>query len=376
MSTQRSRKLAAGVLSAVLAIGLVAGCGAKEAPETSAKPDAAKNEPAKNEPAKTVPAGMVDTSKYKKAGPWKIAHASQGPTNSWALMYDAHIEWAIKEKYKGKFSDYFYADANGNADKQVNDVEDLLTKKPDLLIVTPMGSAALVGVVEKAMDMGIPVVLGAANVKTDKYVSFVTRSNYEAGKAQAEWLAKKLNGKGNILMLSGIAGVSTAEDRLKAAKEVFAKYPDIKVLGHAYANWSPAEAKKTAATWVAQFPQVDGFWSDGGQMAMGVMQAFQEAGKKIPPITGEPMNGFLRIGIENKAEFFGTGFPNAMGVDIVDQAVKILSGEPVAKTLEVDALTFDNTQASQYYKPKFNDDYWADAKLPDDYVASKLKFSK
>ena len=371
MSTQRlSRRWSAGIAAAIMTIGLLAGCGAKEAPAPSPAPQG------NGQPGSAVPAGMVDTSKYKKPGPWKIAHASQGPTNSWALMYDAHIDWAIHEKYKGKFSDYFYADANGNADKQVNDVEDLLAKKPDLLIVTPMGAAALVGVVEKAMSMGIPVILGAANVQTDQYVTFVTRSNYDVGKAQMEWLAKKLNGKGNIVMLSGIAGVSTAEDRLKAAKDVLKNYPNIKVLAQAYANWSPVEAKKTTATWVAQYPQIDGVFSDGGQMAMGSMQAFLEAKKPIPPITGEPMNGYLRVGIENKAQFFGTGFPNAMGVDIVDAAVKILSGEPVAKTINVDAVTFDETTASKYYKPKFNDDYWVDAKLPDDWAASKLKFNR
>lgn len=362
MSTKRRGRWLAGLLSATLAVGLLSGCVSKKSETPSSSTGSTSS--------------TQQSSTTKKNGPWKIAHASQGPTNSWALMYDAHIKWAIEEKYKGKFSDFFYADANGNADKQVNDIEDLLAKKPDLLIVTPMGAAALVNVVEKAYDQGIPVIFGAANVNTDKYTTFVTRDNATVGKQQMEWLAKKLNGKGNIVMLSGIAGVSTAEDRLTAAREVLKNYPNIKELSHQYANWSPAEAKKATATWVAQYPQIDGVWSDGGQMAMGAMQAFLEAGKKIPPITGEPMNGYVRLGIENKAEFFATGFPNAMGVDIVDAAVKILSGEKVPKKIEVDALTFDNTQAAKYFKSQFNDDYWIDAKLPDDWAAKNLKFNK
>lgn len=102
--------------------------------------------------APIVPAGMVDTSKYARKGPWKLAFPSQGPTNSWAVLVDAHVEYGVTDKYKSMFSKYIYASCNGNADKQVNDFQDMLVQKPDVFVLGPVGAAALVGSVEQAMS--------------------------------------------------------------------------------------------------------------------------------------------------------------------------------------------------------------------------------
>src|SRR5262249_15089946 len=84
-----------------------------------------------------------DTSKFKKSPPYKLALASQGPTNSWATLFDAHARWEVSKLGKDVVSELLYADANGSADKQVPQVEDLLSQNPDALILVPMGRAAL-----------------------------------------------------------------------------------------------------------------------------------------------------------------------------------------------------------------------------------------
>ena len=203
----------------------------------------------------------LDCTKFRKDPPWKIANLSQGPTNSWALMLDGHSEYAVKEKYKGLFSDYFLADGQGNAAVQVTAMENLISQKPDVLISCPLG-AALKGPLERAWDAGIPVIQMQMPYLSDKFASYVNADNGFHGKTTAEWLAKKLNGKGKIVMASGIAGVDTAEVRLKAAKEVFAKYPGIEVLAHGYLNWSITEGKKGFEAWINTYPQIDGVWSD------------------------------------------------------------------------------------------------------------------
>src|SRR5256885_15290154 len=76
-----------------------------------------------------------DTSKFKKNPPYKLALASQGPTNSWATLFDAHARWEVSKLGKDVVSDLLYADANGSADKQVPQVEDLLSQNPDALIL-------------------------------------------------------------------------------------------------------------------------------------------------------------------------------------------------------------------------------------------------
>jgi len=65
-------------------------------------------------------------------------------------------------------------------------------------------------------------------------------------RAQAKWLAEELKKKGKIVMLSGIAGNTTCEDRLAGAREEFKKYPGIEILDHQYCDWSP---QRRRASW-------------------------------------------------------------------------------------------------------------------------------
>src|SRR5918999_1734170 len=78
---------------------------------------------------------VVNTEEYQKDGPYRIAFASQGPTNSWALTYDETLQLAASTTYKDEVEEILYADANGDADKQVSDIEDLVAQQPDALIV-------------------------------------------------------------------------------------------------------------------------------------------------------------------------------------------------------------------------------------------------
>ena len=88
----------------------------------------------------------------------------------------------------------------------------------------------------------------------------------EAGRVTAEWLAKKLNGKGNIVVITGVPGTSVDMQRTKAAKEVFAKYPDIKIIAEAVGMWSQAVARTELSKILAthNWDQIDGLWMQVG----------------------------------------------------------------------------------------------------------------
>ncbi len=318
---------------------------------------------------------MFDCSKFKKDPPWTIANSSQGRTNSWQIMHDAYYDLAAETTYKGQIKQLLYADANGNADKQVSDIEDLITKKPDLLIVNAMGAGSVVGVVEKAWDAGIPVIFDDSKANTQKYVTYVERSNCDNGRAEAEWLAKKLNGQGGVILLSGIAGASAAEDRLRCAREVFAKYPGIKELGQAYCDWSPVKGKQATQAFMAANPKIDGVWSDSALMSMGAIQAFMDAGKPVPPMTTEDLNGFLRLAKQANAQFIAVGYPPDIALSAMDMAVKCLKGEQVPHYVNVDAKSFDNTELDKYFKPDMSDDLFTINSFPPDWLV-KLGLAK
>lgn len=314
-----------------------------------------------------------DTSAFAKDGPYRIALAAQGPTNSWAALFDEHARWYVEQLGPEVISELLYADANGSADVQVPQVEDLLAQDPDALILVPMGRAALSAPVERAMAQGVPVILCASGVETDNFVTEIGTNLYAAGASQAQWLVDQLGGEGKIVQMDGIAGVDTAEIQKVAAESVWAANPGIEVLSAQYGNWSTAEAKQIAEQWIAQYgDQIQGVWSNGAQMSMGIIEAYKEAGLPIPPIAGgEYMQGFMRSAAENDVTFRAVQYPQSMVISCIDAALATLSGEAVPRFIDFkDVLEnsgdFTNESMDTFYNPNWNDDVFGPIFLPDE----------
>jgi ribose transport system substrate-binding protein len=129
-------------------------------------------------------------------------------------------------------------------DKQIADMEDLMAKGVDLIVIRAITEAALDPIVTRAHTQGIPVICFSRKVKSDNFVSFVAASNYTMGRAMAIWLAQYLKGKGNIVLLAGVAGAGSAEERLIGIQEVLPAYPGIHVLEKQYTQYSTSKGKQ------------------------------------------------------------------------------------------------------------------------------------
>ena len=318
--------------------------------------------------------GMVDTTKYKKKVPWLAGRAGLGDTNAWMTMFGLHFKYGVEEKYAKEFKGFKVTSCFWNPVKQIADIEQLVAQGVDLLFVDPASEGALVGALEEAYDMGIPVVLASTGVNTDKYTTWVSRDNVKAGFVYANWMGKKLNGKGNVVVLMGMAGSSYAEDVLRGVKQGLGAYPDIKILEVAYCDWSPVKAKETMEVFIQSNPQIDGIIADGGQMAYGAVEALLDAGKKIPPITADDWNGWLRMAKKHDIDFLAESGGNPLSLTAVNLAVKILRGEPVPKKVEYPVVTFEKDQLDKYYRPDLTDQYFAVNELPEAWI--KKHYSK
>ena len=313
-----------------------------------------------------------DTTKFRKAGPYRIALAAQGTSNSWSALFDEHAYWYTEELGKGVISELLYADAQASADKQVPQVEDLLAQEPDALILVPMGAAALTAPVERAMAQGVPVVLCASAVETDNFVTEIGTNLYASGAGLAKYLAEKLNGKGRVLMMTGIPGTSTSDVMEAGGKATFKKYSGIDLVDEQPGNWSTAEAKRIMETWLVKYgDSIDGIWSGGAQMSQGIVSAYLDKGMKIPPIGGgEYATGFLKQAVENDLKYGAWQYPNAMVVLCMDAAVNILRGRLVPRFIDfVDNIpgtgTFTDSEGKRYYNKKWSDDVFGPILFPD-----------
>jgi ribose transport system substrate-binding protein len=315
----------------------------------------------------------VDTSKYKKApksgGKYRVAFAAQGPTNSWAL----ENEEALKYHAEQRGVDVLYASANGDATKQVDNIQQLTSQNPDAMVVVPMGPG-ITGQIQAASKQGIPVVLCAGRLGEDSgAISTVARSYELQATLFVEWLAKQLGGKGNVAMLSGIAGVPTAELEKAAAEKAFAKYPDIKIVAKEYTGWSPTKAKTVAASLISK--NIDGVWSDSAISDLGVVEAYKAAGKPVPPMTGDASNAFLRAVKGTDVKFALSPFPPEQSMQCLDIALDALAGKPVPNIANVEVTPFTHAEASKYIREDCGNDLWIPSSLPD-ALLRKLKLCK
>ncbi len=309
----------------------------------------------------------VDTSGFKKDGPYKIGFASQGPTNSWATVYDE----ALKARAAELNVELVYVSADGKEDKQVNDLNDLLAQGVDAVVVAPMGPA-IAAPVKRLTDAKVPVIACAGELP--EATATVVRDNRLNGAMYAEWIAKKINGKGNIIMLSGILATQTAVNRKDAALEVFAKYPDIKILDSGETNWSPTEAKTLMEQLLTKHgDSIDAIWSDSGINDVGVIPVYVEAGKKIPPMTGEPLNGFLKLAKKHNVDFLAVGYPPTMSVDCLNAAVDALQGKPLTSWVNAPVPIFQLSGVDKFVKTACSDDLWVPAVGLSDELLKKLK---
>ncbi len=306
----------------------------------------------------------VDTSKYKKDGPYVIAVSQQDPSNGWGNTYNVTIDAFGKELLaKGVLAKPLLLSATNDSNQQISDVENFIEQKPDAIVIEPLGRAASTAVIERAIDAGIPVILCANGIESDKFTTRVDIDFYEVAYRSGEGLAKLMGGKGNVILFNGIAGVDSTETWRKAALDALSKYPDIKVIAEEYAQWNIATAKQKMEALMSAHPQIDGVWAGGGEMVLGAALAYEDAGKTAPKFAMVNVpNGFLRLAKQYGYEFVGAPDPPSMSRYCLQTAIDILQGKPVMKfislrTLMKGADPYDQTAFEQWYVPELNDDF-------------------
>lgn len=310
-----------------------------------------------------------------KKGPWVIGYDIYFVGNSWSVQLAEEFK-AAAERNSAKIKNVVYTESEGKVDKQISNVEDMIAQKVDAIILTPNSPSALAPVIEEAHKAGIVVILCAAKADTDSYTSLVTVDDYDFGKTGAEWLAKSLNGKGKVVVLNGIPGISVSEERYKAAKDVFAKYPNIQIVGTAAADWDYAKAKTSMSTLLQANPVIDGVWSQGGAMTLGAIEAFQAANRPLVPMTSEDNNGFLKVWAQLKNKGFksiAVAKPTWLSAMALDLALDSLSGKAVKKDNILPPPVITNDTLAQFVRPDLPDSFWTQTKLTNQQISNLFK---
>jgi ribose transport system substrate-binding protein len=230
--------------------------------------------------------------------------------------------------------------AGPNAQRQIQQINAMVQAGADAIVIFPISPTALNQVVKNACDKGVKVFAYDAEI-TEPCAYNIHIDQLEAGRVTAEWLVEKLGGKGNIITVTGVPGTSVDEQRTKAAMEVFAKHPDIKVVGEAVGMWSQAVARTELSKLLSTrtWDDIDGLWMQAGCYTANAMQL--EAGKtpdQILPCAGEGSNGGRIQMLPADTEVEGAASPYApLGAPRISYASPPYSGA-LALKLAVQAL--------------------------------------
>lgn len=169
---------------------------------------------------------------------------------------------------------------SSGAPQQANQLQDLLTvNRINALVIMPFESASLTQPVMQLKKKGVYVtVVDRGLTDTRAQDAYVAGDNKAFGRLAAQYLAKTLDGKGDIVALRGIP-TTLDNERMNAFTEVIKKHPGIKVLDAKYANWNRDDAFKVMQDYLTRFKHIDAVWAADDDMAVGVLKAIKQSGR-------------------------------------------------------------------------------------------------
>jgi len=258
-----------------------------------------------------------------------------------------NIQEALSAKAKELDIELIEADGQGKSEYQISHVESFIVRKVDVIILNPCSVEGCKLAVQSANKAGIPI-LTVNNIvaNQDMCETYVGSDSEESGRIQMEYVAKKLQGKGNIVILRGPIGHDAEIGRRKGAQEILEKYPGIKVLFEQSANWSRDEAKAIMEVWLQSGQHIDAVVAQNDEMALGALKAVEEVDK---------LNDILIFGVDaipdaldaiNGGRMEATVFQDAkgQGIKAIEAAFRIAKGLQVEKTIYIpyDLVTRDD----------------------------------
>jgi ribose transport system substrate-binding protein len=217
-------------------------------------------------------------------------------------------------------------------------------------VFIPVDDVAMVDSVRKLNDAKIPVVL-ASNPLPGRFVTYVGADDVEIGYRQARYLFERLGGKGRIVVIEGTAAAPTNRDRLRGYRRAFSQFPGIRVLGSGAGNYQQPDAKRVMARFLQDHPQIDAVLSANDGMALGALEALNEAGRTSTVIG---INGILppvRL-IETGALLASVDFNMfKIGCTATRAAMRHLRNEPLPEKIMLPAQIIDKTNYQAWLTP-------------------------
>ena len=274
---------------------------------------------ASTEPAATAPSG---------AKPIKIGLTMKFDDLWLTTLRDAMTTYAQSQPGV----ELIAVDSKEDVATQLGQVENFVAQGVDAIIIIPANTDAADPMTKAAQDAGIPLVyVNRIPSNLPEGVAYVGSDSIQAGIMQAEWLADKLGGKGNVVIMNGNLAQEAAQKRTEGEKQVFAKFPDIHIIKEDTASWDRAQGLALMENWLSTGDQIDAVASNNDEMAIGALQAIDAAGLLGKILVGGVDASPDALAEMDKGRLNVTVFQNAKGQGEggIQAAIALARGEKI-----------------------------------------------
>ncbi len=329
------------ILSAALLLTLLLGACGPQATEAPTQPPAPTAPAATEEPATTeepIESGFT-------IGISNPFISSEYRTQMIAELIEVNQEYMAADIT----TELVIESADTDVAGQIQQLQNLMAQDVDAILVNPGDVSGLNATLQEALDQGIIVISvdqeldvpGVYNVGIDQKAWAME---------SAEWLAEKLGGEGDIVLIEGFPGHPANVARMEGVSEVLANYPGINVLATDTGRWDEATGQQVMSNFLAAYPNLDGYWTQDG-MAIGALQAVMAANPaEWPQGVGEGRCQFLNLweeALTMNPDFDSIAVANHPGVSPTGLriAVNMLQGK------EVDESTLGGANGLSFVLP-------------------------
>ncbi|HEY8805560.1 MAG TPA: sugar ABC transporter substrate-binding protein [Clostridium sp.] len=240
------------------------------------------------------------------------------------------------KKYSKSLTDVevVFVDSKNDSNTQLSQVENFISQGVDVIVVSPVDRNSSKPITDIAKAAKVPIIsVNDEFENQNDAASYIGSDSKQSGILEMEYLAKKMNFKGNVAIIMGSIGQEAQRLRTQAFHEVIAKYPNMEIVAEQTAEWNRSKSMALMEDWLQSGKKIDVVACNNDEMAIGALKAIEEAGKlgKITvggiDATPEALD-YLKSG-----KLAVTVFPNAtaQGQCAIETAVKVAKGEKVEK---------------------------------------------
>jgi len=262
--------------------------------------------------------------------------------NDWRAAQVQEVKDAVKKHPDLKL---IVKDAKAKVSNQIRDIEGFIKDDVDFIIASPKDARITALVLKKAIKKGIKVILISRTIVTDDYTVFIAPDNYIIGKDAAKFLAKHMNYKGTVLMLQGVQGASSTQQRGDGFLEEIKKYPNMKVITKR-ANYLRNDAIKVMENIYRDDIAFDAIYSHSDSMLIGAREVMKRLKKDttIPTVSIDYIKQTKKA-ILNGEQLASFLYPTS-GKEGVQVIVDIINGKKVAKNITLGTIMITKENAN------------------------------